>query len=112
MRRNLPVTNNEYPLKDGLAIVSKTDTKGKITYVNPYFIEVSGFSEGELIGDSVAKVQAGNRLVEDATATMGEIVGSVRQVTDIMGEISVASQEQSQGIDQVNQAVAQMDQVT
>ncbi|MGV3654726.1 MAG: PAS domain-containing protein, partial [Noviherbaspirillum sp.] len=50
MRRNLPVTNNEYLLKDGLAIVSKTDTKGKLTYVNPYFIEVSGFSEEELLG--------------------------------------------------------------
>ncbi|RJG07421.1 PAS domain S-box protein [Noviherbaspirillum cavernae] len=50
MRNNLPVTNTEYALLDGLSIVSKTDTKGKITYVNPYFIEVSGFSEDELLG--------------------------------------------------------------
>jgi aerotaxis receptor len=50
MRSNLPVTNTEYLLKDDLSIVSKTDTKGRITYVNPYFIEVSGFSEEELIG--------------------------------------------------------------
>lgn len=50
MRNNLPVTESEYFLRDGLAIVSKTDLKGKITYVNPYFIEVSGFSEDELLG--------------------------------------------------------------
>ena len=50
MRKNLPVTQNEYILGDGQAIVSKTDLKGKITYVNPCFIEVSGFSEQELIG--------------------------------------------------------------
>ena len=50
MRTNLPVTGIEYPLQDGQSIVSKTDTKGRITYVNPTFIEVSGFSEEELIG--------------------------------------------------------------
>jgi aerotaxis receptor len=50
MRKNLPVTNQEYVLLDGLSIVSKTDTKGRITYVNPYFIEVSGFAEEELLG--------------------------------------------------------------
>ena len=50
MRKNLPVTEAEYLLRDGLAIVSKTDLKGKITYVNPYFMEVSGFSEEELLG--------------------------------------------------------------
>lgn len=50
MRKNLPVTNIEYPLADGQFIVSKTDTKGKITYVNPYFVEVSGYTESELIG--------------------------------------------------------------
>ncbi|RZI44759.1 PAS domain-containing methyl-accepting chemotaxis protein [Herbaspirillum sp. HC18] len=50
MRKNLPVTEVEYLLRDGLAIVSKTDLKGKITYVNPYFIEVSGFTEDELLG--------------------------------------------------------------
>jgi aerotaxis receptor len=66
----------------------------------------------ELIGNSVDKVEAGNRLVDDATRTMHEIVDSVRRVTDIMGEISVASHEQSQGINQVNQAISQMDEVT
>ena len=50
MRTNLPVTGIEYPLRDSQSIVSKTDTKGRIVYVNPTFIEVSGFSEEELIG--------------------------------------------------------------
>ena len=50
MRTNLPVTGIEYPLQDGQSIVSKTDTKGRITYVNPTFVEVSGFTEEELIG--------------------------------------------------------------
>ncbi len=65
-----------------------------------------------LIHDSVDKVDAGSRQVSDATATMDEIVRSVGRVNDIMSEISAASREQSQGIDQVNQAVTQMDQVT
>ncbi|GAB3383398.1 methyl-accepting chemotaxis protein [Massilia agri] len=50
MRNNLPVTGIEYVLKEGQSIVSKTDTKGRIVYVNPSFIEVSGFSEAELLG--------------------------------------------------------------
>ncbi len=50
MRLNLPVTNIEYPINDDTLIVSTTDTKGRITYVNPTFIEVSGFPEEELIG--------------------------------------------------------------
>jgi aerotaxis receptor len=50
MRTNLPVTNAEYVIKEGQSIVSKTDTKGRITYVNPTFVEVSGFSEAELLG--------------------------------------------------------------
>jgi aerotaxis receptor len=50
MRINLPVTNHERVLKDGDSVVSKTDTKGKITYVNRTFCEISGFSEDELIG--------------------------------------------------------------
>lgn len=50
MRINLPVSNHERVLKDGDSIVSKTDTKGKITYVNRTFCEISGFSEDELIG--------------------------------------------------------------
>ncbi|HEX2603531.1 MAG TPA: methyl-accepting chemotaxis protein [Oxalicibacterium sp.] len=66
----------------------------------------------ELIGTSVEKVDTGSKLVEQAGATMSEIVASVRQVTDIMGEITAASREQSAGIEQVNQAIAQMDEVT
>jgi aerotaxis receptor len=50
MRKNLPITNFEYEMADGKPIVSKTDLKGKITYINPYFVEVSGFTEEELIG--------------------------------------------------------------
>ncbi|WP_342119539.1 methyl-accepting chemotaxis protein [Pseudoduganella sp. OTU4001] len=50
MRKNLPVTSIEFEMEDGRPIVSKTDLKGKITYINPYFIEVSGFTEDELIG--------------------------------------------------------------
>ncbi len=50
MRKNFPVTGVEYQLADGKYIVSKTDLKGRITYVNPYFVEVSGFSERELLG--------------------------------------------------------------
>jgi methyl-accepting chemotaxis protein len=66
----------------------------------------------ELIGDSVEKVSAGARLVDQAGATMDEIVESVRRVTDIMAEIASASQEQNLGIEQINQAITQMDQVT
>ncbi|WDD95975.1 methyl-accepting chemotaxis protein [Burkholderia sp. FERM BP-3421] len=66
----------------------------------------------QLIGDSADKVQSGSALVERAGATMGEIVQAVRRVTDIMGEISAASEEQSTGIEQVNRAVGQMDAVT
>jgi len=66
----------------------------------------------ELISDSVAKVEDGTRLVDEAGATMDEIVTAVKRVTDIMSEISAASQEQSSGIEQVNQAVSQMDEVT
>ena len=66
----------------------------------------------ELINDSVIKVEEGTRLVDEAGATMNEIVSAVKRVTDIMGEISTASQEQSSGISQINQAVTQMDEVT
>jgi methyl-accepting chemotaxis protein len=65
-----------------------------------------------LIGDSVEKVDAGSKLVDDAGATMNEIVTSVKRVADIMSEITAASQEQSTGIEQVNQAIAQMDEAT
>jgi len=65
-----------------------------------------------LIGDSVEKVDAGARLVDQAGATMQEVVDSIRRVTDIMGEITAASQEQTSGIQQVNQAITQMDNTT
>jgi methyl-accepting chemotaxis protein len=65
-----------------------------------------------LIGDSTDAVQAGSKLVGEAGATMQEIVESVRRVTDIMSEISAASAEQTSGIEQINEAIAQMDQVT
>ncbi|HEX2545909.1 MAG TPA: methyl-accepting chemotaxis protein [Ramlibacter sp.] len=64
-----------------------------------------------LIGDSVGKVDAGARLVNDAGKTMDEIVASVKQVSDLIAEIAAASNEQSSGIAQVNTAVTQMDQV-
>lgn len=65
-----------------------------------------------LIEDSVSKVSEGSGQVERAGATMQEIVDSVKRVTDIMGEISAATIEQSSGIDQVNLAVSQMDVTT
>jgi methyl-accepting chemotaxis protein len=66
----------------------------------------------ELIGESVNRVDAGSKLVDEAGTTITEIVRSVRRVTDIMGEISAASDEQSTGIEQVNRAVSQMDEAT
>ena len=65
-----------------------------------------------LIETSVDKVADGSKLVNQAGATMGEIVASVQRVTDIMAEISAASQEQSAGIEQVNQTIVQMDETT
>jgi methyl-accepting chemotaxis protein len=66
----------------------------------------------ELIETSVSHVATGSTLVHDAGETMDEVVRSVKRVTDIMSEIAAASTEQSTGIEQVNTAVAQMDQVT
>jgi aerotaxis receptor len=66
----------------------------------------------QLIEISVGKVGAGMLQVNRAGATMEQVVSSVRQVTAIMQEISIASREQSIGVDQVNQAIAHMDQVT
>ncbi|WP_373994561.1 methyl-accepting chemotaxis protein [Duganella sp. Leaf126] len=66
----------------------------------------------QLIGDSVDKVGAGTVLVGTAGATMRDVVTSIQQVADMMSEITAASVEQSAGIEQVNQAVTQMDQVT
>ncbi len=65
-----------------------------------------------LIEESVQRVESGSRLVSEAGATMREIVGAVKQVTEIIGTIATASQEQSGGIDQVNQAMSQIDGVT
>jgi methyl-accepting chemotaxis protein-2 (aspartate sensor receptor) len=65
-----------------------------------------------LIDDSVSKVDVGSKQVEQAGTTMREVVDSVRRVTDIMAEISSASEEQRAGIGQVHEAIAQMDQVT
>ncbi|MCI1013526.1 MCP four helix bundle domain-containing protein [Herbaspirillum sp. C7C2] len=65
-----------------------------------------------LIDDSVAQVDAGGRLVVQAGATMGEVVDSVRRVSHIVGEISMATQEQRAGIEQVNHAITHMDETT
>jgi len=65
-----------------------------------------------LIGDSVEKVEAGSKLVGSAGQTMDEVVQSVKRVTDIMAEITAASQEQNAGIEQINTAISQMDQMT
>jgi methyl-accepting chemotaxis protein len=65
-----------------------------------------------LINDSVEQVQAGNQLVAKAGTTMTEVVASIQRVTDIMTEITAASREQELGIEQINQAVSEMDSVT
>ncbi len=65
-----------------------------------------------LIGASVERVEAGSALVNDAGRTMQDIVGQVKRVSDLIGEISAASVEQTQGIGQVGDAVTQLDQVT
>jgi len=66
----------------------------------------------DLINESVKKVSVGTSLVDEAGRTMADVVQSVKSVTDLMGEISAASTEQQTGIEQVNQAVMQMDEVT
>ena len=66
----------------------------------------------DLIQDSVSKVDAGSALVNQSGETLSEIVNSVKKVGDIISEITAASQEQSEGIEQVNQAVAGMDSIT
>ena len=65
-----------------------------------------------MIGASVGNVSEGCKLVEQAGSTMDEIVVSVRRVADIMGEITAASQDQTAGINHINPAMVQMDQVT
>ncbi|MFJ3047304.1 methyl-accepting chemotaxis protein [Herbaspirillum chlorophenolicum] len=66
----------------------------------------------QLIDDSVGKVDTGSKLVNQAGTTMGDVVDSIRRVTDIMGEISVASREQSSGIEQISRAVTEIDDAT
>jgi methyl-accepting chemotaxis protein len=66
----------------------------------------------QLIDDSVSKVGDGARQVDEAGVTMREIVTSIQRVTDIMADIQAASHEQTTGIEQINQAIVQMDQVT
>ncbi|MBP0599026.1 MCP four helix bundle domain-containing protein [Herbaspirillum sp. LeCh32-8] len=66
----------------------------------------------QLIDNSVEKVDAGSKLVNEAGATMGDVVESIKRVTDIMGEISVASREQSSGIEQISRAVTEIDDAT
>jgi methyl-accepting chemotaxis protein len=66
----------------------------------------------DLISDSVAKVDAGARQVNDAGTTMEEIVAAVKKVSQLVAEISVASKEQAQGIEQVSESVTQMEKVT
>ncbi|WP_343653512.1 methyl-accepting chemotaxis protein [Herbaspirillum sp.] len=65
-----------------------------------------------LIDASVERVENGSRLVEQAGSTMHEVVASVKRVTDVVAEITAASGEQSDGIEQINQAIVQMDEVT
>jgi methyl-accepting chemotaxis protein-1 (serine sensor receptor) len=66
----------------------------------------------ELIGNSVERVEEGSRLVGEAGVTMDEVVNSVRRVTSIIGEIAIATGEQREGIEQISDAITQMDSVT
>ena len=66
----------------------------------------------QLIDDSVTTVDIGSKLVAQAGSTMDEVVSSVKRVTDIVGEITAASHEQSVGLDEINRAITQMDEVT
>ncbi|MBF9264583.1 methyl-accepting chemotaxis protein, partial [Acidovorax cattleyae] len=61
---------------------------------------------------SVAQVQSGTALVDEAGATMAEVVDSIQRVTEVVSEISIASREQRMGVGQVGEAVTQMDQAT
>ena len=65
-----------------------------------------------LIGDSVERVETGSKLVEQAGVTMNDIVTSIRRVTDVMSEITSANTEQSSGIEQINEAIIQIDDMT
>ena len=103
----------------GSAVVAQVvDTMGSIRDSSQKIVDIIGVIDGiafqikALIGDSVEKVGAGSTLVGEAGRTMEEILTSIRRVTDIVVDISAASAEQSNGIAQVNQAIAQMDGTT
>ena len=66
----------------------------------------------ELISESVRKIQDGSQIANNAGETMTQVTHAITRVTDIMGEIAAASNEQSRGIEQVNLAITQMDEVT
>ena len=66
----------------------------------------------QLIEDSVARIETGSELADSAGRTMGDIVASVQQVTEIMNDITAASQRQSKGIEEVNNAITEMDELT
>ncbi|MCL6485318.1 MAG: methyl-accepting chemotaxis protein, partial [Janthinobacterium lividum] len=66
----------------------------------------------QLIEDSVGRIETGSELADSAGRTMGDIVASVQQVTDIMNDITAASQRQSKGIEEVNNAITEMDGLT
>ena len=66
----------------------------------------------ELISDSVSKIESGNALVNQSGETMNNIVDSIKRVNDIMSEIASASAEQASGIDEINRAIVQMDEMT
>jgi methyl-accepting chemotaxis protein len=83
--------------------------------LRPFVTETVATASNQIaagIGDSVEKVDAGSKLVGEAGSSMEEIVDKIRRVTDIMAQIMSASMEQSAGIEQVNQAIGQIDQVT
>ncbi|OYT93587.1 MAG: hypothetical protein CFE43_02365 [Burkholderiales bacterium PBB3] len=75
-------------------------------------VDSAGAAIKSLIGASVERVEHGTSLVDQAGVTMAEVVSSIKRVTDIMGEISAASNEQALGVAQVGEAVSQMDQTT
>ncbi len=84
MRTNLPVTNVEYELREGSSIVSKTDLKGVITYVNPDFIEASGYTEKELLGQPHNLVRHPDMPVEAFDDSMADI--ETQQAVDRAGK--------------------------
>ncbi len=83
MRKNLPVTQNEYPLREGMTIASRTDLKGRITYMNDDFLEASGFEEAELMGQPHNMVRHPD-MPEEAFADLWETLKAGRPWTGIV----------------------------